>query len=41
MNILISGATDAMGKYLVPLLAEAGHQVTAVAFDEHPKTKGF
>ena len=33
MKILILGATGAMGKYLVPLLAEAGHQITAVALD--------
>ncbi|MBR6373755.1 MAG: NAD(P)H-binding protein [Victivallales bacterium] len=33
MKILILGATGAMGKYLVPLLAEAGHQITAVALE--------
>ncbi len=36
MKILVMGATGAMGKYLVPLLAESGHQVTAVALDKFP-----
>ncbi len=33
-KILVLGATGAMGKYLIPLLAEAGYQVDAVALDE-------
>ena len=35
-KILILGATGAMGRYLVPLLAEAGHQVDAVALEKCP-----
>jgi nucleoside-diphosphate-sugar epimerase len=31
MNILITGATGVIGRRLVPLLYDAGHQVTAVA----------
>lgn len=33
-KVLVLGATGAMGKYLIPYLAEAGHQVDAVALDE-------
>lgn len=36
MKILVFGATGAMGKYLVPQLLEAGHQVTAAALDKFP-----
>ena len=35
-RILVLGATGAMGQYLVPYLAEAGHSVDAVAFDRFP-----
>ncbi len=39
-KVLVLGASGAMGQYLVPLLAEAGHQVDAVSLDdnksEHP-----
>lgn len=33
-KILVLGATGAMGKYLIPYLAEAGHAVDAVSLDE-------
>ena len=36
MKILILGATGAMGKYLVPLLAESGYHVDAVALEKCP-----
>jgi nucleoside-diphosphate-sugar epimerase len=35
-KILILGATGAMGKYLVPLLADAGYHVDAVALEKWP-----
>ena len=35
-KVLILGATGAMGKYLVPLLADAGFQVDAVALEKWP-----
>ena len=37
-TVLVLGATGAMGRYLVPMLAEAGHAVTAVAFGNPPET---
>ncbi|MBQ6472227.1 MAG: NAD-dependent epimerase/dehydratase family protein, partial [Victivallales bacterium] len=33
-RILVAGATGAMGQYLVPLLAETGAEITAVALDK-------
>ncbi len=33
-SVLILGATGAMGQYLVPLLAESGYRITAVALDQ-------
>ena len=33
-KVLVLGATGAMGKYLVPYLAEAGYEVDAVSLDE-------
>lgn len=33
-NILILGATGAMGKYLVPILAGKGYHIDAVSFDD-------
>lgn len=33
-KVLVLGATGAMGKYLIPYLAEAGHRVDAVSLDE-------
>ena len=35
-KILVLGATGAMGKYLVPLLADAGYHVDAVALEKCP-----
>ena len=35
-KILVLGATGAMGKYLVPLLASRGYQIDAVALDTAP-----
>ena len=35
-KILVLGATGAMGKYLVPLLADAGYRVDAVALEKWP-----
>lgn len=35
-KVLVLGATGAMGRYLVPMLAEAGHSVTAVALGKAP-----
>jgi len=35
-KILVLGATGAMGRYLVPLLATEGHAVDAVALDDAP-----
>lgn len=32
-SVLVLGATGAMGRYLVPLLAESGYRITAVALD--------
>ena len=33
-KVLVLGATGAMGKYLVPILAEKGFQIDAVALDD-------
>ncbi len=33
-KILVLGATGAMGKYLIPILAEVGYQVDGVSFDD-------
>ena len=33
-KVLVLGATGAMGKYLIPLLAEAGYQIDAVSLDD-------
>ena len=33
-KVLVLGATGAMGQYLIPYLAEAGHTVDAVSLDE-------
>lgn len=33
-RVLVLGATGAMGQYLVPILADMGHDVTAVALDQ-------
>ncbi len=33
-KILVLGATGAMGKYLIPILAESGCQIDGVSFDE-------
>ncbi|MFA6929068.1 MAG: NAD-dependent epimerase/dehydratase family protein [Lentisphaeria bacterium] len=33
-KVLVLGATGAMGKYLVPLLAEAGYQIDAISKDD-------
>ena len=33
-KVLVLGATGAMGRYLVPLLADLGYQVDAVSLDE-------
>jgi uncharacterized protein YbjT (DUF2867 family) len=31
MKVLIAGATGAIGRQLVPILTEAGHEVTALS----------
>ena len=33
-KVLVSGATGAMGQYLVPRLAELGYEITALSLDE-------
>ena len=33
-KVLVLGATGAMGRYLVPRLADLGYQVDAVSLDE-------
>lgn len=35
-KVLVLGATGAMGKYLVPLLASLGYEIDAVSLDEAP-----
>ncbi len=37
-NVLVLGASGAMGKYLVPRLAELGYNIDAVSLDAIPKT---
>ena len=35
-NVLVLGATGAMGRYAVPCLVESGCNVTAVSLDDRP-----
>ena len=35
-KVLVLGATGAMGKYLVPRLADMGYRIDAVALDKFP-----
>ena len=35
-NVLVIGASGAMGRYAVPFLAESGYRVTAVSLDDAP-----